>query len=86
MILVDLGWTGISAQGADTGYGMVDSHPELKVKQLKQVRKTPGWPRSWVDFSLPISTILTGVYGTTCTFWADLTPFSPWRFGPLECP
>ena len=36
MILIDLGWTGCSAQGAEFGYGMLSGHPELKVVQLKQ--------------------------------------------------
>eukprot|EP00392_Amoebophrya_sp_AT5.2_P007189 g7203.t1 len=35
-LLMDLGWTGISAQGADTGYGRILSHPELRIASLKQ--------------------------------------------------
>ena len=54
MLLIDLGWTGCSAQGAEFGYGVLAGHPELKVVQLKQeavraptpsvtlVRKTDG--------------------------------------------
>jgi hypothetical protein len=36
MILIDLGWTGCSAQGAESGYGALLSNPDLRVKQLKQ--------------------------------------------------
>eukprot|EP01064_Diplonema_japonicum_P005313 TRINITY_DN13586_c0_g1_i1.p1 TRINITY_DN13586_c0_g1~~TRINITY_DN13586_c0_g1_i1.p1 ORF type:complete len:366 (+),score=103.34 TRINITY_DN13586_c0_g1_i1:510-1607(+) len=36
MLIVDMGWTGCSVQGAATGYGRITSHPELKVKVLKQ--------------------------------------------------
>ena len=36
MLLIDLGWTGCSAQGAEFGYGVLAGHPELKVVQLKQ--------------------------------------------------
>jgi D-serine deaminase-like pyridoxal phosphate-dependent protein len=36
MLLIDLGWTGCSAQGAEFGYGVLSGHPELKVVQLKQ--------------------------------------------------
>jgi hypothetical protein len=44
----------------------------------KQVRKTPSWPRSWANFSLLqlYSHRNTAVCGPTCTFWANLTPFS----------
>jgi hypothetical protein len=40
-----------------------------------KVRKMPSWPRSWANFSL-YSCIPTGMDGPTCTFWANLTPFS----------
>jgi hypothetical protein len=40
-----------------------------------QVRKTPTWPRSWANFSL-YGCIPTGMHGPTCSFWANLTPFS----------
>ena len=33
---IDLGWTGTSTQGAETGYGEILSHPELMIKSLKQ--------------------------------------------------
>jgi D-serine deaminase-like pyridoxal phosphate-dependent protein len=36
MLLVDMGWTGCSAQGAEHGYGAILGHPELKVHLLKQ--------------------------------------------------
>ena len=61
MLLIDLGWTGCSAQGAEFGYGILEGHPELKVVQLKQEageveaaeHSTP------LDFSLyPIGSIL----------------------------
>mmetsp|Transcript_39682 Transcript_39682/g.48144 ORF Transcript_39682/g.48144 Transcript_39682/m.48144 type:complete len:378 (+) Transcript_39682:149-1282(+) len=35
MLLVDLGWTGCSAQGKECGYGVLDK-PELRIKTLKQ--------------------------------------------------
>ena len=31
-----MGWTGMSAQGAEVGYGRILSHPELKIQALKQ--------------------------------------------------
>merc|ERR1712023_567583 len=36
MLIVDLGWTGCSAQGAHIGYGAFEGHPELRIKELKQ--------------------------------------------------
>jgi D-serine deaminase-like pyridoxal phosphate-dependent protein len=36
MMLLDMGWTAISAQGASDGYGFIADHPELKIKVLKQ--------------------------------------------------
>jgi len=36
MLLIDCGWTGCSAQGKDVGYGAIEGHPELTIKQLKQ--------------------------------------------------
>ena len=36
MFIVDLGWTGCSAQGAAHNYGSITSHPELQIKVLKQ--------------------------------------------------
>ena len=43
-----------------------------------KVRKTPSWPKNWADFSLlySCSCICTGMHGSTCMFWANLTPFS----------
>ena len=36
MMTIDLGWTGCSVQGAEHGYGILTSHPELRVRTLKQ--------------------------------------------------
>ena len=36
MLLVDMGWTGCSAQGAAHGYGEIEGHPELRIHVLKQ--------------------------------------------------
>lgn len=36
MLLIDLGWTGCSAQGAEFGYGVLAGHSNLRVVQLKQ--------------------------------------------------
>eukprot|EP01059_Diplonema_ambulator_P003451 TRINITY_DN13135_c1_g1_i2.p1 TRINITY_DN13135_c1_g1~~TRINITY_DN13135_c1_g1_i2.p1 ORF type:complete len:363 (+),score=103.87 TRINITY_DN13135_c1_g1_i2:493-1581(+) len=36
MLIIDMGWTACSVQGAATGYGRITSHPELTVKVLKQ--------------------------------------------------
>ena len=36
MLLIDLGWTGCSAQGSGVGYGRIENHPELYIHQLKQ--------------------------------------------------
>ena len=41
----------------------------------KRVRKTPGWHRSWANFSL-YRCVPTGVHGPTCIFWASLMPLS----------
>ena len=35
-LLVDCGWTGASAQGAEAGYGLFPKHPELTIQNLKQ--------------------------------------------------
>lgn len=35
-LLVDLGWTGVSQQGADNNYGAFLNAPELKLSKLKQ--------------------------------------------------
>lgn len=60
MLLIDMGWTGISAQGADKGYGAIDGHPELKINVLKQeageVVSADGAP---LDFSrYPVGHVL----------------------------
>eukprot|EP00933_Yihiella_yeosuensis_P027714 TRINITY_DN21600_c0_g1_i1.p1 TRINITY_DN21600_c0_g1~~TRINITY_DN21600_c0_g1_i1.p1 ORF type:complete len:421 (+),score=68.27 TRINITY_DN21600_c0_g1_i1:66-1265(+) len=59
-LLIDMGWTGISAQGKEYGYGAIDGHPELKIKVLKQeageVSSSDGSP---LDFSrYPVGLIL----------------------------
>jgi len=36
MLLIDLGWTGTSAQGSGCGYGRFEGHPELYIHALKQ--------------------------------------------------
>jgi D-serine deaminase-like pyridoxal phosphate-dependent protein len=36
MLLIDMGWTGCSAQGAEHGYGQFLGHPEIRIKVLKQ--------------------------------------------------
>lgn len=52
-LLVDVGWTGLSVQGAEQGFGAIDGHPELVIKVLKQeageVGSKDGSP---LDFSL----------------------------------
>ena len=41
-----------------------------------QVRKALSWPRNWANSSLPLYTrIPIGMYGATCIFRANLTPF-----------
>jgi D-serine deaminase-like pyridoxal phosphate-dependent protein len=60
MLLVDLGWTGVSAQGAEVGYGAFLESPQLRMLQLKQecgeVGSADGTP---VDFAKhPIGSLL----------------------------
>ncbi len=60
MLLIDLGWTGCSAQGKAHGYGRFEGHPELKIATLKQeageVTSSAGGP---IDFArFPIGTML----------------------------
>jgi D-serine deaminase-like pyridoxal phosphate-dependent protein len=60
MLLIDMGWTGISAQGKEHGFGFIDGHPELKIVQLKQecgaVESTDGTPLDFAEY--PIGSIL----------------------------
>ena len=35
-LLIDCGWTGASAQGKESGYGVFPSRPELRIANLKQ--------------------------------------------------
>ena len=68
MLLIDLGWTGASAQGSDEGYGYFDGHPELKIATLKQeageVESATGAP---IEFSkFPIGSILQLVPFHSC--------------------
>lgn len=60
MLLIDLGWTGCSAQGKEAGYGEFLGNPELKIGVLKQeageVESADGAP---LDFSrYPIGSML----------------------------
>eukprot|EP00747_Dinoflagellata_sp_TGD_P135989 gnl/TRDRNA2_/TRDRNA2_175499_c8_seq1.p1 gnl/TRDRNA2_/TRDRNA2_175499_c8~~gnl/TRDRNA2_/TRDRNA2_175499_c8_seq1.p1 ORF type:complete len:372 (+),score=50.18 gnl/TRDRNA2_/TRDRNA2_175499_c8_seq1:70-1185(+) len=60
LMVIDMGWTGISAQGKEHGYGAIDGHPELRIKNLHQelgeVESADGTP---LDFDkYPIGTIL----------------------------
>ena len=60
MLLIDMGWTGASAQGKEHGYGAFLEHPKLRVKTLKQeageVESADGSP---IDFAAyPIGSIL----------------------------
>lgn len=60
MLLVDMGWTALSMQGAEHDYGAIDGHPELRVKKLKQeageVGTADGSP---IDFSKhPVGSVL----------------------------
>eukprot|EP00036_Acanthoecidae_sp_10tr_P023877 CAMPEP_0206329330 /NCGR_PEP_ID=MMETSP0106_2-20121207/23142_1 /ASSEMBLY_ACC=CAM_ASM_000206 /TAXON_ID=81532 /ORGANISM="Acanthoeca-like sp., Strain 10tr" /LENGTH=371 /DNA_ID=CAMNT_0053762043 /DNA_START=49 /DNA_END=1164 /DNA_ORIENTATION=+ len=60
MMLIDLGWTGCSAQGAEHGYGAFLDHPELKIAVLKQeageVVPSDGTPLQLDRY--PIGTVL----------------------------
>ena len=61
MLLIDLGWTGCSAQGAATGYGAFEGHPELRIEALKQEagEVTCAVEGQALDFSrYPIGTML----------------------------
>ena len=59
-MLIDCGWTGASAQGAEHGYGLFPKHPELLILNLKQecgeVSTSDGAP---LDYSrYPIGSLL----------------------------
>lgn len=60
MLLIDMGWTGCSAQGAEHGYGQILGHPELKLHVLKQeageVVSSKGTPLDFTRY--PIGSIL----------------------------
>eukprot|EP01063_Lacrimia_lanifica_P036471 TRINITY_DN7245_c0_g2_i1.p1 TRINITY_DN7245_c0_g2~~TRINITY_DN7245_c0_g2_i1.p1 ORF type:complete len:401 (+),score=157.67 TRINITY_DN7245_c0_g2_i1:73-1203(+) len=55
-ILIDLGWTGCSCQGADHHYGVLTSHPELQVRVFKQesgeVEAKPGVEVDWAKYQV----------------------------------
>jgi hypothetical protein len=51
----------------------------LRIPAWSKVRKTPSWPRSWTDRTAFYNCIFTGMPGTPCIFWADLTPLLPKR-------
>eukprot|EP00928_Gymnodinium_smaydae_P026466 TRINITY_DN20777_c0_g2_i1.p1 TRINITY_DN20777_c0_g2~~TRINITY_DN20777_c0_g2_i1.p1 ORF type:complete len:386 (-),score=85.11 TRINITY_DN20777_c0_g2_i1:61-1218(-) len=59
MLLIDMGWTGISAQGKEDGYGAILGHPELRIKTLKQeageVESANGSPLDFARY--PIGSI-----------------------------
>ena len=61
-LLIDMGWTGCSAQGEANGYGRIISHPELKIKNLKQEtgEVVPYNDGDKLDFSkYPTGTLIT---------------------------
>eukprot|EP00936_MAST-01D_sp_MAST-1D-sp1_P002510 g2510.t1 len=68
MLLIDLGWTGCSAQGAESGYGWFEGHPELRIATLKQeageVEASDGKPIEFKNF--PIGTVLKLVPFHSC--------------------
>eukprot|EP00047_Mylnosiga_fluctuans_P015413 m.46010 g.46010 ORF g.46010 m.46010 type:complete len:365 (-) comp5907_c0_seq3:108-1202(-) len=45
-LLIDAGWTALTVQGANKGYGLFDDHPELQIKKMSQessvVAAAPG--------------------------------------------
>ena len=68
MLLIDLGWTGASAQGSTEGFGYFDGNPELKICTLKQeageVESATG---AKIDFEkFPIGCILKLVPFHSC--------------------
>jgi len=61
-LLIDCGWTGLSVQGANRGFGEIISHPELKILNLKQETGEVGsvFSNKELDFGrYPIGTVLT---------------------------
>eukprot|EP00756_Hemistasia_phaeocysticola_P055148 Hpha_TRINITY_DN31067_c0_g1::TRINITY_DN31067_c0_g1_i1::g.63953::m.63953 len=68
-LLIDMGWTGASAQGAESGYGRIVNFPELAIKTLKQETGEVG-PREGdepLDFGkYPVGTVLRFVPYHAC--------------------
>lgn len=61
LLLIDMGWTGISAQGKERGYGFIKDHPELQIKKLSQESGVVGGADKTVPLDLsrfPIGTML----------------------------
>ncbi|KAH8061689.1 D-serine ammonia-lyase [Aureococcus anophagefferens] len=60
ILLIDAGWTGLSAQGKECGYGAIPKHPELAIVTLKQecgeITTRDGSPLNFESY--PIGTIL----------------------------
>ena len=60
ILLIDAGWTGLSAQGKECGYGAIPKHPELAIVTLKQecgeITPRDGSPLNFESY--PIGTIL----------------------------
>ena len=60
ILLIDAGWTGLSAQGKERGYGAIPKHPELAIVTLKQecgeITTRDGSPLNFESY--PIGTIL----------------------------
>ena len=59
-LIIDAGFTAISNQGADIGYGEIAGHPELRIVGLTQeLGKIEAAPGHKIDFDkVPIGTIL----------------------------
>jgi len=68
MLLIDLGWTGCSAQGKESGYGILQDHPELCIKTLKQeageVESADGSPLDMARY--PIGSMLALIPYHSC--------------------
>lgn len=67
-LLIDMGWTGISAQGKENNYGLIDGHPELEIKILKQEAAEVGSANNEpLDYSrYPIGLILRIIPWHSC--------------------
>lgn len=67
-ILVDLGWTGISQQGKERGFGAIDGHPELRIRNLKQeAGEVTSADNGALDFTkYPIGSVLQVIPWHSC--------------------